>query len=135
MSVDVGVVNGSAVRREHWYPPIELIPWCFLVRLARTIEEGARKYGTYNFMKEDYLFIRDIPRHVTNHMLAYCQGDRSEDHIGHASWGLMALAMFEHVLGDECMQEIFHKPIEDLEKFPGSGEPLHIAPFDGQVAF
>jgi hypothetical protein len=76
-----GAVRGTAIEGRY-----DLIPLVGLRRLAETCAEGARKYGENNWM-------RGIPSsNVINHALAhianYLDGDRTEDHLAHAAWGL-----------------------------------------------
>jgi hypothetical protein len=76
-----GAVRGTDVKARY-----DLIPLVGLRRLAETCAEGARKYGENNWA-------RGIPSsNVINHALAhianYLDGDRTEDHLAHAAWGL-----------------------------------------------
>jgi hypothetical protein len=76
-----GAVRGADVKARY-----DLIPLVGLRRLAETCAEGARKYGENNWA-------RGIPSsNVINHALAhianYLDGDRTEDHLAHASWNL-----------------------------------------------
>jgi hypothetical protein len=76
-----GAVRGTAIEGRY-----DLIPLVGLRRLAETCAEGARKYGENNWA-------RGIPSsNVINHALAhianYLDGDRTEDHLAHAAWGL-----------------------------------------------
>jgi len=59
-----------------------------LRRVAETCREGADKYGDYNWEKG--MPINDLLNHALQHIYNYLSGDRSEDHLGHAGWGLMA---------------------------------------------
>ncbi|MEM4407896.1 MAG: DUF5664 domain-containing protein [Candidatus Caldarchaeum sp.] len=59
-----------------------------LRRLAETYAEGERKYGAYNW--ERGMPILDILDHAIRHIYLYLDGDRSEDHLAHAAWNLLA---------------------------------------------
>lgn len=59
-----------------------------LRRLAETYAEGAVKYGDFNWEKGMPIF--DLLNHVIPHVYKYLSGDRSEDHLAHAAWGLFA---------------------------------------------
>ncbi len=62
-------------------------------RLALVYEEGCKKYDDRNWEKgipEDNLL-----DHALRHIFAHMMGDRSEDHIGHATWNLCAIMHFQ----------------------------------------
>ncbi len=66
----------------------DLISPIGLRRVAETYREGADKYGDYNW--EQGMPISDILNHAIRHQYLYLSGDRSEDHLAHAAWGLFA---------------------------------------------
>ena len=71
----------------------QLISPIGLRRLAETMKEGFDKYGAYNW--ERGMPIGDILNHGIRHMYLYLSGDRSEDHLAHATWNLMAAMHME----------------------------------------
>ncbi len=64
----------------------ELISPIGLRRLAATCQEGASKYSPYNW--EAGMPVANLLRHAIDHIYKYLGGDRSEDHLSHAGWGL-----------------------------------------------
>lgn len=63
------------------------LPLTALRMLARLQKLGDDKYGPHNW--------RSIPEHehinhAFEHMLLHCTGDRSDDHLLHAAWRLVA---------------------------------------------
>lgn len=66
----------------------DLISPIGLRRLAETYAEGAAKYHEKNW--ELGLPIGDILNHAIRHIFFYLSGDRTEDHLSHASWNLFA---------------------------------------------
>ena len=64
------------------------IPLVGLIAVARTASEGAAKYGRLNYMRG--MEIHDLLNHVFRHTTMYLLGDRSEPHLEHAAWGMMA---------------------------------------------
>ncbi len=59
-----------------------------MLALAKTCQEGATKYGAHNY--ELGMDTIDILNHVHRHLQLWQAGDRSEPHLPHAFWGLMA---------------------------------------------
>lgn len=59
-----------------------------LEAVARTCAEGAAKYGDWNWEKG--MPVHDLLNHAIRHIYRYLAGDRSEDHLPHAAWGLLA---------------------------------------------
>ena len=91
---DSGAVRAPSVAGEGGIPlRYDLIPEGPLKRLAATYGEGALKYSDNNWKKgipEGNLF-----NHLMAHLLEYRAGDRSEDHLAHAAWGIFSLMYFE----------------------------------------
>jgi hypothetical protein len=59
-----------------------------LEAVARTCAEGAAKYSDFNW--ERGMPVHDLLNHSIRHIYQYLAGDRSEDHLPHAAWGLLA---------------------------------------------
>ena len=66
----------------------DLISPIGLEAVARTCAEGAAKYSDYNW--EAGMPVHDLLNHAIRHIYRYLAGDRSEDHLPHAAWGLLA---------------------------------------------
>ena len=64
----------------------DLISPIGLRRLAETCDEGAQKYGDYNW--ERGMPIGEMLNHAVAHIYNYLAGDRTEDHLAHAAWNL-----------------------------------------------
>ena len=64
-------------------------------RIASVYAEGAVKHGDRNWEKgmPEY----ELINRALNHIFLYMQGDRTEDHIGHATWNLCAQMHFEEL--------------------------------------
>jgi len=58
-----------------------------LAAVAKACAEGAEKYGDFNW--ERGMPAADMINHALRHVYLFLGGDRSEDHLGHAAWGLM----------------------------------------------
>ena len=66
----------------------DLISPVGLEAVARTCAEGASKYGDFNW--ERGMPVHDLLNHAIRHIYKYLSGDRSEPHLPHAAWGLLA---------------------------------------------
>lgn len=66
----------------------DLITPIGLEAVARACAEGAAKYGDYNWEKG--MPVHDLLNHAIRHIYRYLSGDRSEEHLGHAAWNVLA---------------------------------------------
>jgi hypothetical protein len=66
-----------------------------LREVARACAEGAEKYGDWNWEKG--MPVHDLLNHAIAHIYGFLSGDRSEPHLGHAAWNLLA-AIHSHEL-------------------------------------
>lgn len=73
----------------------DLISPIGLEAVAKACAEGAAKYGDYNW--EAGMPVGDLLNHALRHVYRYLAGDRSEEHLGHAAWGLLAAIHSEAV--------------------------------------
>ena len=94
MQFATGAVRGRDAEAERW----DLIPALGLMRLARTCAEGAAKYGVGNWLRG--IPVSDLVNHAIRHLYLYLAGDRSEDHLAHAAWNLLAACHMELVQPD-----------------------------------
>jgi len=76
----------------------DLISPIGLEAVARACAEGAAKYGAFNW--EAGMPVSDLLNHALRHVYRYLAGDRDEDHLGHAAWGLLAAIHSEAVWPD-----------------------------------
>lgn len=70
-----------------------------LRRLAETHYEGDFVYGRYNWRKG--LPISDTLNHCIKHLFEYLAGDKKEDHLSHALWGVAAAMHYEETFADD----------------------------------
>jgi hypothetical protein len=89
-----GAVRGTDVDHVRY----DLITPVGLRRLAETYAEGAKKYAPRNWEKG--IPASNLLNHLINHIEQWRSGDRSEDHLAHAAWGLFALMHFETLRPD-----------------------------------
>lgn len=66
----------------------DLISPIGLRAVAAACAEGAQKYGDFNW--ERGMPANDMVNHALRHVFLFLEGDRGEDHLGHAAWNLMA---------------------------------------------
>lgn len=88
-----------------------------LRRAAEASAEGQVKYGPYNWEKG--MPVCDLLEHVIRHIYAYLAGDRSEDHLGHATWGMMGACHSE---------ELWPHLNEGTLRGPGCAAPGYVGP-------
>ena len=81
---ETGAVRSSDAEATRY----DLISPIGLEAVARTCAEGAAKYGDWNW--EAGMPVGDLLNHTLRHIYKYLGGDRSEDHLPHAAWGLLA---------------------------------------------
>ena len=58
-----------------------------LAAVARACAEGSEKYGDFNWEKG--MPANDMLNHALRHIYLFLQGDRTEDHLGHAGWNVL----------------------------------------------
>jgi hypothetical protein len=64
------------------------LPFRGMERLAAVYKEGADKYSDHNWLRG--FPVSDLLNHAIRHLFLWLGGDRSEDHLGHACWGVFA---------------------------------------------
>lgn len=92
----------------------DLLPFFALDRDAKLYERGAAKYGRDNWMK-GAPFSRTM-QSVIRHICQYMRGDRSEDHLAAARWGLASVMTYEELIARG------HLPAE-LDDLPRLNDP------------
>ena len=91
-------IYGSGAKRSAKDVRFELLSPIGLRRMAQASHEGAEKYGPMNVEKG--LPVSVFLNHALSHIYAFLEGDRSEDHLGHAAWNL-AFSMHSEELWPE----------------------------------
>jgi hypothetical protein len=76
----------------------DLITPIGLRRLAETYAEGSLKYSDWNWLKG--IPASDLMNHAMRHLVLWLSGDRTEDHLAHASWNLFSIMHFEETRED-----------------------------------
>ena len=89
---DSGAVRGI----EDSIARFDLITPVGLRRLAETYGEGAIKYNDENWLKG--IDTKNLMNHAMTHINKYMSGDKSEDHLAHATWNLFAIMHFEELM-------------------------------------
>ena len=84
VTYQTGAVRSSDVEHLRY----DLISPLGLARVAAACAEGAAKYGDHNWEKG--MPVGDLLNHAIAHIYNFLAGDRSEDHLGHAAWGVLA---------------------------------------------
>ena len=81
--------DSGAIREDIVIPRYSLIPPSCIRRLALIYNEGATRYGDYNWTKG--LPYTNTLDHALEHLTKYLTGDRSEDHLAKVVWGMFVL--------------------------------------------
>jgi hypothetical protein len=89
-----GAVRSDSVEEFRY----DLVSPIGLREVARACAEGAEKYGDWNWEKG--MPVHDLLNHAIAHIYGFLSGDRSEPHLGHAAWNLLA-AIHSHELWPE----------------------------------
>jgi hypothetical protein len=97
-------------------PRYELVPLEGLRRVALTASEGAAKYGVGNWLKG--IPTSNLVQHALNHFFAWIAGDRSEDHLAHGVWGVMAV----------MHNERYRPDMNDVQLLIQDGSAYHAVP-------
>lgn len=85
--------TGSRRDTQHGKPRFDLIPTQPLTRLAHLYARGAEKYDDWNWMKGQPM--SRVYASMFRHMIAFREGDKSEDHLAAVAWNAFALMYFE----------------------------------------
>jgi hypothetical protein len=86
--VNVRFATGAVRSSDAEATRYDLISPIGLEAVARTCADGAAKYSDFNW--ERGMPVHDLLNHALRHVYKYLAGDRSEDHLPHAAWGLLA---------------------------------------------
>ncbi len=84
VTYETGAVRSADAEKTRY----DLISPIGLRRVAETYYGGCEKYSDYNW--EQGMPVADCLNHAIRHIYAYLSGDRSEDHLAHAAWNLLA---------------------------------------------
>lgn len=76
----------------------DLISPIGLRRLAARYKMGSDKYGDHNWKKG--FKTSDVMNHVLTHLNKYLSGDRTDDNLAAAVWGLVTIMHFEETRSD-----------------------------------
>lgn len=89
----VTILYESGAQRDSIAPAYHSITPHELRRLALIYAVGNKKYGDDNYQKG--LPFSVLYNHAMEHLQLYRQGDRTEDHLAKAAWGMFALMYME----------------------------------------
>ena len=95
-SGDGGVrIYSSGAARSHITERYDLLPTAGVRRAAEAMGHGAERFGEHNWMKG--MPIGHVLNHALAHIFNHLQGDRTDDHLGHAVANLMMACHFDEV--------------------------------------
>jgi hypothetical protein len=96
---DTGAVRSADCQHVRY----DLISPIGLHAVARTYAEGVEKFGCCNW--EQGMPVTDLLNHALAHIFKFLGGDRTEDHLGHASWNLLG-AIHSYELWPELNKDL-----------------------------
>lgn len=88
MSETVRFATGAVRSADAEDVRFDLIPSYGLEAVARTCHEGASKYGDRNWEKG--MAASGLLNHAWRHLNLFSRGDKSEPHLAHAAWNILA---------------------------------------------
>lgn len=100
-----GAVRDASEGKGHFHS----IPPIALRKLAKRYEDGARKYSKNNWMKG--IALSHYQDSLTRHVLAWAEGDQTEDHAGAILWNAAAMVWTdEEIKGGRLPKELDDLP-------------------------
>lgn len=132
----IDVFDSGAKRVEASIPDYSGIPPFILRRLANIFEEGRVKYGERNWTKG--LPTSSTMNHLLEHLMKWMEGDKSEDNLAKAMWGIVCLMYTEEfhadmhdanwsdsVIGNhDLFDTIQSRELHEMESRSNSGNPI-----------
>lgn len=104
---DAGHPTGAVRSADSDHLDFTSLPLLGLIGVARTAAEGGFYYGRHNYQ---FGFpVHDLLNHAMKHLTMWLLGDRSEPHLEHAAWGILA-AIESKVLFPELNEEYLLGP-------------------------
>ena len=92
-TADTNFASGAVRSADANHLDFTSLPLIGLIGVARTAAEGAEKYGRLNYMQG--MSAHDLLNHSLRHVVMHLLGDRSEPHLPHAGWGILAAIQSE----------------------------------------
>lgn len=76
------------------------MPWAALLRVSRHYENGAKKYGRYNYLKG--IPVSSFIDSALRHLAKYVAGYDDEDHLSAAAFNILGAIQMEEHCPDMC---------------------------------
>ena len=76
------------------------MPWAALLRVSRHYENGAKKYGRYNYLKG--IPVSSFIDSAIRHLAKYVAGYDDEDHLSAAAFNVLGAIQMEEHCPDMC---------------------------------
>jgi hypothetical protein len=124
----LSVIQDSGTRREFETGAVrdmsegKGLPVCFppdaLLRLSKHYENGAKKYGKFNYMKG--LPVSSFIDSALRHLLKYMTGCDNEDHLSAAAFNILGAMQMEEVKPE--MQDLESRRDKSVFKYGAEGQ-------------
>lgn len=89
-----------------------LIPPIAIRAIAKRFEDGLQKYGRANFLKG--LPLSCLYDSAIRHLMAWSEGDTTEDHLGAAGWNIVVAIWTQDQISNGHLPD----ELQDLPYFP-----------------
>ena len=76
------------------------VPWAAMLRVSRHYENGAKKYGRYNYLKG--IPVSSFIDSALRHLAKYAAGWDDEDHLAAAAFNVLGAIQMEEEKPDMC---------------------------------
>ena len=76
------------------------MPWAAMLRVSRHYENGAKKYGRYNYLKG--IPVSSFIDSALRHLAKYVAGYDDEDHLSAAAFNILGAIQMEEHCPDMC---------------------------------
>lgn len=119
--------TGSLRDTNEGKPRYDLISIHGLKRLADLMARGAKKYGERNWEKGQP--VSRFYESLFRHLIAYREGDRSEDHLAAITFNTFGIIHMEEENREDMLDFDFYK--KENDDLPLNGNPFTIVSKDG----
>lgn len=122
ITIDCGAISS---RCEEGIDGTDELPWDSLCRIGAICLEGREKHGKGNWRQGvgSPAFIERRLKHAVRHLMKYLNGDRSEDHLAKAGWGIIFMMELQRLTEQQKIDKL-RQYNEQLQKMQAAASEL-----------